>query len=65
MGHDAELERLRADTRYRLERLELYRAKVYGPRPTSPERLAELEREYALAASRLARAERAGPHAER
>ena len=36
------LEQLRADARYRRERLDLYRAKVYGPRPTSPSRLAEL-----------------------
>jgi hypothetical protein len=57
-----ELERLRAEARYRRERLELYRAKVYGPRPTSRARLAELERDYELAAERLKRATRAsGP----
>ena len=41
------LEQSRADAHYRRERLDLYRAKVYGPRPTSPARLAELEREIA------------------
>ena len=50
------LERLRAEADYRRQRLDLYRAKVYGPRPTSPRRLAELTREYELAASRLKRA---------
>lgn len=50
------LEQLRAEAAYRRQRLELYRAKVYGPRPTSAARLAELEREYDLAASRLKRA---------
>jgi hypothetical protein len=54
------LELLRADARYRRERLDLYRAKVYGPRPTSPSRLAELERDYDFAAERLKRASRAG-----
>ena len=52
-GH---LEQLRAEAAYRRERLDLYRAKVYGPRPTSAARLKELEREYELAVSRLKRA---------
>jgi hypothetical protein len=47
------VEQLRAEARYRRERLDLYRAKVYGPRLTSPARLAELERDYELAAERL------------
>ena len=50
------LEQLRAEVTYRRERLELYRAKSYGPRATSVVRLRELEREYELAASRLERA---------
>jgi hypothetical protein len=54
------LEQLRADARYRRERLDLYRAKVYGPRPTSPSRLAELERDCEFAAERLKRASRTG-----
>ena len=47
------LDRLRRDARYRLERRDLYRAKTYGPRPTRPERLRELERDYERAAERL------------
>jgi hypothetical protein len=50
------LEQLRAEAAYRRERLELYRAKVYGPRATSSARLTELEREFELANSRLKRA---------
>jgi hypothetical protein len=50
------LEDLRAQARYRRERLDLYRARVYGPRPTSPARLEELTREYELAVSSLKRA---------
>jgi hypothetical protein len=52
------LEQLRADVRYLRERRDLYRAKVYGPRPTRISRLEELERQYDLAESRLQRAER-------
>jgi hypothetical protein len=40
------LEALRAHARYRRGRLDLYRARVYGPHPTSPARLEELTREY-------------------
>ena len=50
--------RLRADARYARERRDLYRAKTYGPRATSPTRMRELEREYEAAAERLERAER-------
>ena len=53
----ARLEQLRAEVLYRRNRLDLYRAKVYGPRPTELSRLEELEREYELAESRLQRAE--------
>jgi hypothetical protein len=49
---------LRAEANYLRERRDLYRAKVYGPRPSSLARLRELEREYELAESRLRRAER-------
>ncbi len=52
------LEMLRAEARYLRERRDLYRAKVYGPRPSSLARLRELERQYELAESRLRRAER-------
>ena len=50
--------RLRMDARYARERRALYRAKTYGPRPTSPARMRELEREYEQAVERLERAER-------
>ena len=50
------LEQPRAEVAYRRQRLALYRAKVYGSRPTSAARLSELEREYELAAARLKRA---------
>ena len=49
---------LRAEARHARERLDLYRAKVYGPRPTSMTRLRELERAHAAAQARLAHAER-------
>jgi hypothetical protein len=52
------LDDLRAEVRYHRERRDLYRAKVYGPRPTSPARLKELERAYALSSSRLRRLQR-------
>jgi hypothetical protein len=35
------LEELRAQARYRRERLELYRARVYGPHSASPARLGD------------------------
>ena len=56
------IEHLRAEARYREERLRLYRAKAYGPRATSGVRLAEKEREYARAVERLQQAlDEAGP----
>jgi hypothetical protein len=51
------LDELRVDARYHRERRDLYRAKMHGPRPTSPARLRELERAFALSDSRLRRAE--------
>ena len=51
------LEQLRENVRYLGNRRDLYRAKVYGPRPARLSRLRELEREYELAESRLRRAE--------
>jgi hypothetical protein len=51
------LEELRVDARYHRERRDLYRAKMHGPRPTSPGRMRELERAFALSESRLRRAE--------
>jgi len=47
------IEDLEAEARYARERLELYRAKAYGPRPTSATRMRELERAHEGAAARL------------
>ena len=52
------LARLRMEARYHRERRDLYRAKRYGPRATSPERMRELERAYDQAAERLRFAEK-------
>jgi hypothetical protein len=51
------LEELTAEANYAAERHRLYRAKVYGPRLTSPGRLRELERAHNLAEARLRRAQ--------
>ena len=51
------LERLRQEVRHLGNKRDLYRAKVYGPRPARVSRLEELERQYELAESRLKRAE--------
>lgn len=53
------LEELQADADHSRRKYDLYRAKVYGPRPTSHGRLRELERTSALAQSRLERAKAA------
>jgi hypothetical protein len=52
------LEELRDEARYRRERLELYRARMYGGKSADMSRLAEMERAYQGAAARLARAEK-------
>lgn len=52
-----ELERLGDEARYRRERLELYRARLYGGRPVDPAKLRELERAFEGAAARLRFAE--------
>ena len=52
-----ERERLRDEARYRRERLDLYRARLYGGRATSPGKLRELQRASDGAAARLRRAE--------
>jgi hypothetical protein len=56
---DARIDDLRAEARYARERLELYRAKMYGPRSTSMTRLRELERIHQGADARLDRAQQA------
>jgi hypothetical protein len=61
-----ERERLRDEARYRRERLDLYRARLYGGRATSQGKLRELQRASDGAAARLRRAEaRAEPAAPR
>ena len=53
-----ELEFLRADARYRRERRDLYRARLYAGRAATRTRLAELDRLYEFAAARLSQKER-------
>jgi hypothetical protein len=53
------LEELAAEARYARERYDLYRAKAYGPRPTSDARMRELERLCSSAEERLAAAKAA------
>jgi hypothetical protein len=52
------LEELRAEASYRRQKVQLYKARMQGPRPTSPGRLRELEHEAVKAEERLAHAER-------
>jgi hypothetical protein len=47
---------LEAKARHARDRYRLYRAKAYGPRLTSPQRLRELERQSKFAESQLDRA---------
>lgn len=49
----ARLDELRTQARFARQRYELYRAKSYGPRLTSPARLRELERESQRAEAAL------------
>jgi len=53
------IESLEAEARYARERYDLYRARTYGPRPTSLARLRELERIHQGADARLQRARQA------
>jgi hypothetical protein len=54
VGH---MEHLRAEARYARQRYQLYKAKATGQRPTSPERLRELQRTHEQTEARLAAAE--------
>ena len=56
------LDELREEARYRRERLELYRARMYGGRAQSEYRLREYQRSSEGAAARLLRAERPDTH---
>jgi hypothetical protein len=58
MADPPRIEELRGEARYARERLDLYRAKMYGPRPTTMARFRELERIHQGADARLRRAER-------
>jgi hypothetical protein len=58
----SELGRLQADATYARERYQLYKAKTYGPRVSTPSRLAELEQVYIRAEGRLRRARAASEH---
>ena len=60
----SELGRLQADARYARERFQLYKARTYGPRVSTPARLAELEQVYLRAERRLSRAKAAAEHDE-
>jgi hypothetical protein len=57
------IEELREEARYRRERLELYRARLYGGRAGNLSRLRELERSSEGAASRLRAAKAAAADA--
>jgi hypothetical protein len=51
------LEELHAQAQYARQRYDLYKAKAYGPRLTSPARLRELEREASRTQAELRFAE--------
>jgi hypothetical protein len=55
MTQRSQEEMLAAEVRYRRERLDLYRARVYSGRPTSPQRLRAPQRAYDGAVSCLRR----------
>ena len=61
----AGLEEMREEARYRRERLDLYRARLYGGRRSSMSRLRELQRSSDGAASRLRAAKAAASEAAR
>ena len=65
MNASRRIEVLEAEARYARERYELYRAKMYGQRPTTMSRLEELERIHQGAEARLraAKLERTAPPA--
>jgi hypothetical protein len=54
------LRKLEAEATHARQRYDLYKARTYGPRPTEPARLRELERISKLADSRLSRARTEG-----
>ena len=54
------IEELLAEARYHRHRYDLYKAKMYGSRPTRMSRLHELERTMQSAEARLRRAQQGG-----
>ena len=54
---DADLDDLRAQALHARQRLDLYKARAYGMRPTSPVRMRELERASERASASLSTAE--------
>ncbi len=54
MTDSSRVQEVRAELDYLRQRRDLYRAKSYGPRMTSPERMRELERAVERAEERLA-----------
>jgi hypothetical protein len=61
MADPDRIAQLRADARYARERYDLYRAKMYGSRPTSMTRLRELQRVSEAADARLRHADQLAP----
>jgi hypothetical protein len=49
----ARLEELQAQARYARQRYDLYKARAYGPRLTTPARMRELEREVSRTEANL------------
>jgi hypothetical protein len=63
MADSPAIEDLLAEARYHRHRYDLYRARMYGPRPTTMTRCRELERAVQGAEARLRRAQQQGaPH---
>ena len=58
MPENPRLEDLRAEAAYARNRRDLYRAKAYGVRPTSAQRMRDLDRAVEQAEQRLAHAQR-------
>jgi hypothetical protein len=60
MADASRIKDLLVEARYHRHRYDLYRAKMYGPRPTSMRRLRELELASHAADARLRRAQHDG-----
>ncbi len=61
MSPSPRLLQLQSEARYHRQRYDLYRAKLYAGRPTTPGRLRALERASEAAESRLRQAQRQDP----